>query len=820
MARFMKTQHTLTIVLTTVSAAVMLALFFLQASVQFHAHESPIFSMTQQIAYGYGTDSCSMVSFSDGFEDGTISPFVVATFPWSTVSNTSLYGTFSAEAYAISDNGASSITLTQSSMTNGVISFGRRVSSESGFDFLTFYIDNVFQAQWSGEVAWSEVSFPTTIGSHTYKWTYSKNGNTAAGSDTAWIDMVRIGDSCTASSSVATSAPASSSSIPASSSSAAPVCGNGIKTSLEGCDDGNQISGDGCSATCTIESGYSCTGTAPSTCSTTCGDGVKAGAEACDDHNVTAGDGCSATCTIESGYSCTGSAPSTCQTGCGDGVVAGIEQCDPGAPGESVSCNNDCTIASCGDGKLNTTAGEECDAGVNNGNDKACSLSCKKTYCGDGIVQSLNGNNQAEACEPNLDSTCTNACTISVGIGYTPSPVQASSAASRLGPPANCGNSILEPDKGEQCDDGRFNGLSPHCDRWCHTQFCGDTIVQTQNGEECEPARNTDGTYLTNQCGKKSTVPSSDSNGVCVGGCRWTFQQCLNTASASSASTITTSASASSSESSAFDIQTAISQGIEETTGPLSGDMQSSTATSLFSLILPIPLDLSHQQSPETQFSSLMSENMSPTCGDGILQNGEDCDDGSLNSDSKPNGCRLDCHKSYCGDGVQDTGEECDRGTQNNLLGNGCTPTCKISICGNGILELGEECDDGARNSATRPGSCSTLCLLPRCGDGIVDMTFGEECDNGTNNSATKPDSCRMNCVPAHCGDHVKDAGEQCDDGPAGSATCTRSCMTIGPVLPSHAAAPAAPTDNALPLFAFLVIVATIVIRKGSMLLR
>jgi hypothetical protein len=135
-------------------------------------------------------------------------------------------------------------------------------------------------------------------------------------------------------------------------------------------------------------------------------------------------------------------------------------------------------------------------------------------------------------------------------------------------------------------------------------------------------------------------------------------------------------------------------------------------------------------------------------------------------------------------------------------------------------LELGEECDDGARNSATRPGSCSTLCLLPRCGDGIVDMTFGEECDNGTNNSATKPDSCRMNCVPAHCGDHVKDAGEQCDDGPAGSATCTRSCMTIGPVLPSHAAAPAAPTDNALPLFAFLVIVATIVIRKGSMLLR
>ena len=37
------------------------------------------------------------------------------------------------------------------------------------------------------------------------------------------------------------------------------ICGNGIRTSLEGCDDGNLIPGDGCSSTCTVEPGYTCT---------------------------------------------------------------------------------------------------------------------------------------------------------------------------------------------------------------------------------------------------------------------------------------------------------------------------------------------------------------------------------------------------------------------------------------------------------------------------------------------------------------------------------------------------------------------------------
>ena len=43
------------------------------------------------------------------------------------------------------------------------------------------------------------------------------------------------------------------------------LCGNSVLDSGEECDDGNTNSGDGCSSTCTIESGFACSGE-PSTC--------------------------------------------------------------------------------------------------------------------------------------------------------------------------------------------------------------------------------------------------------------------------------------------------------------------------------------------------------------------------------------------------------------------------------------------------------------------------------------------------------------------------------------------------------------------------
>ena len=111
-----------------------------------------------------------------------------------------------------------------------------------------------------------------------------------------------------------------------------PVCGDGLKQGGEQCDDGNIVSGDGCSVSCTIEPGWSCP-VAGSPCIAICGDGIKVGTEECDDGNTKNEDGCSHDCTVEHGWACQAdeSPPpdSVCTSTCGDGLIAiGAETCD------------------------------------------------------------------------------------------------------------------------------------------------------------------------------------------------------------------------------------------------------------------------------------------------------------------------------------------------------------------------------------------------------------------------------------------------------------------------------------------------------------
>lgn len=121
-------------------------------------------------------------------------------------------------------------------------------------------------------------------------------------------------------------------------------CGDNIITGAEICDDGNAKSGDGCSASCTVESGYDCTGE-PSSCWSRCGDGALASNEKCDDANTTSGDGCNAACRIEFFYTCSGS-PSVCKavTVCGDATVQGDEKCDDGNTHPGDGCSATCTV--------------------------------------------------------------------------------------------------------------------------------------------------------------------------------------------------------------------------------------------------------------------------------------------------------------------------------------------------------------------------------------------------------------------------------------------------------------------------------------------
>lgn len=110
----------------------------------------------------------------------------------------------------------------------------------------------------------------------------------------------------------------------------------------ETCDDGNKISGDGCSSVCVIESGFQCFGQ-PSICTARCGDGNKTALEKCDDGNILGGDGCSAVCKIEFQFVCTGS-PSVCERTpyCGDGNKASAEECDDGNADYGDGCTPAC----------------------------------------------------------------------------------------------------------------------------------------------------------------------------------------------------------------------------------------------------------------------------------------------------------------------------------------------------------------------------------------------------------------------------------------------------------------------------------------------
>jgi len=152
------------------------------------------------------------------------------------------------------------------------------------------------------------------------------------------------------------------------------------------------------------------------------------------------------------------------------------------------------------------------------------------------------------------------------------------------------------------------------------------------------------------------------------------------------------------------------------------------------------------------------------TCGDGILEGAEQCDDGNaVDTDACLNNCMI----ATCGDGVvrgggqgflSNSGEQCDDGNDDNT--DDCLTTCRTATCGDGFTEAGvEECDD---DNDDNTDACVESCKLATCGDGFTQAVV-EECDD---DNEIDDDACHNDCTLAPvCGNGDLEAGEGCDEG-------------------------------------------------------
>ena len=157
-----------------------------------------------------------------------------------------------------------------------------------------------------------------------------------------------------------------------------------------------------------------------------------------------------------------------------------------------------------------------------------------------------------------------------------------------------------------------------------------------------------------------------------------------------------------------------------------------------------------------------------PACGDGNVDDGEECDDANQENNDA---CTNECKNNVCGDGFLGPGEACDDG--NDIDSDGCTSQCALASCGDGFVQDGEECDDGNQDDTD---ACLPTCLNAICGDSAVQAGV-EECDDGNPDDT---DACVAGCKSATCGDtFVQTDVEECDDGNMSDADmCTTGCKT------------------------------------------
>lgn len=97
-------------------------------------------------------------------------------------------GTFSARSGDVLDGETATASLSFDFISEGSISFYRKVSSELTYDRLSFYSDGILIKTWSGENDWLKFNYNVTPGRHEFRWTFTRDSSLGGGQNCAWID--------------------------------------------------------------------------------------------------------------------------------------------------------------------------------------------------------------------------------------------------------------------------------------------------------------------------------------------------------------------------------------------------------------------------------------------------------------------------------------------------------------------------------------------------------------------------------------------------------------------------------------------------------
>jgi hypothetical protein len=125
-----------------------------------------------------GVDNCNLTWTTGGSAD------------WLEQTDTYYYDDDAVQSGDINDSQSTYIKTTV--IGPGQLSFRWKVSSESYYDYLSFYIDDNKESSISGLTGWEQQTYTIPAGTHTLKWVYEKDSSFTYGSDCGWIDKVEF----------------------------------------------------------------------------------------------------------------------------------------------------------------------------------------------------------------------------------------------------------------------------------------------------------------------------------------------------------------------------------------------------------------------------------------------------------------------------------------------------------------------------------------------------------------------------------------------------------------------------------------------------